>query len=388
MSAAPPRGDPPAPISGDVVDPGAPLLEVTGLRTSFATDRGRIAAVDGVSLTLARGQTLGVVGETGSGKTVLTRSIMGLVPSRGVERTGSVLFEGRELVGLEEKELARLWGRRMALVFQDPMTSLSPSLRIGRQLTDGLRHHLKLSHKEATAEAVRLLTSVGTPDAAGRMGQFPHELSGGLRQRVTIAMALSCGPSLLLADEPTTALDVTVQAQILDLLARVCSERDMGVILVSHDLGVIASRTDTICVMYAGRVVERAPTTELFANPRMPYTDALMRSIPRVAHTPHAPLAAIGGRPPDLAALPVGCAFAPRCDHARPECRVEPPPLRRDPDGHEYACWFPVGEPRRRTEGDAGDRNGVAPATDSGAEAPAVRTVSEVARASAVRDEP
>ena len=332
----------------DAAGPGAPLLEVEDLRTTFATPEGPLSATDGVSFTVERGRTLGIVGESGSGKTVLSRSIMGLLPTRGVERSGHVRLEGRDLVGLGRKELSRIWGDRLAMVFQDPMTSLDPVIRVGRQITDGLHAHQKLSRAEARAKAVELLASVGTPDPGRRARQYPHELSGGLRQRVTIAMALSSDPALLLADEPTTALDVTVQSQILDLLARVQAERHMGMVLVTHDLGVVAGRSDEIAVMYAGRIVERAPTAQLFANPRMPYTEALMASIPRAGDEPHSPLQAIPGRPPSLAALPAGCAFAPRCRYVTDRCRTERPPLRSDVPGHEYACWTPIGTPVAR----------------------------------------
>ncbi len=289
----------------------APLLAVEDLRTTFSTPQGPLRATDGVSFVVERGRTFGIVGESGSGKTVLARSIMGLLPTQGVERSGHVRLEGKDLMGLGRRELAKIWGDRVAMVFQDPMTSLNPVIRIGRQLTDGLHSHQRISRSDAKARALELLRSVGTPDPDRRARQYPHELSGGLRQRVTIAMALSSNPALLVADEPTTALDVTVQAQILDLLDRVRDERHMGMILVTHDLGVIAGRTDEIAVMYAGRIVERAPTRSLFANPRMPYTEALIASIARPGDVPHSPLRAIPGRPPNLARLPSGCAFAP-----------------------------------------------------------------------------
>ena len=334
-----------APTDTAPTDTAPPLLAVDDLRTTFSTLQGPLRATDGVSFVVERGQTFGIVGESGSGKTVLSRSIMGLLPSHGVERSGHVRLEGRELVGLGRRELAKIWGDQVAMVFQDPMTSLNPVIRIGRQLTDGLHSHRKISRSDAKAQAVALLRSVGTPDPDRRVRQYPHELSGGLRQRVTIAMALSSNPALLLADEPTTALDVTVQAQILDLLARVQAERQMGMVLVTHDLGVVAGRTDEIAVMYAGRIVEHAPTRALFSNPRMPYTEALMASIPRAGDVPHSPLPAIPGRPPNLADLPAGCAFAPRCRYAAEQCRTERPPLRSDEAGHDYACWFPIGSP-------------------------------------------
>jgi oligopeptide/dipeptide ABC transporter ATP-binding protein len=326
-----------------------PLLEVIDLHTSFRTGRGLVRAVDGVSLTLGRGRTLGVVGESGSGKTVLSRSIMGLVPGSNVERSGVVRFSGHDLTAMSLAELREVWGMQVALVFQDPMTALNPVVRVGRQITESLRLRAGLDRKAAHETAVALLRSVGIPSPEERLRNYPHELSGGMRQRVMIAIAVACGPKLLLADEPTTGLDVTVQAQILDLLAAQQSERHMGMILVTHDLGVVANRTDDIMVMYAGRVVEQAPTAELFAHTRMPYTEALMRSIPRLAEPSHTRLRAIPGRPPDLAADIQGCRFAPRCPYAQDHCRKEEPPLRAAGQGHLFRCWYPVGS----AEGDA-----------------------------------
>ncbi len=320
-----------------------PLLSVESLHTTFHTDDGPVRALQDVSFDLDVGQTLGVVGESGSGKTVLSRSVMGLLPRRGVERTGRVSFEGRDLVGLRRGDLRPLWGEQIAMVFQDPMTSLSPVLRVGRQVTDAMRRHLGLSRKQAKEAALELLRSVGIPDPERNLRAYPHQLSGGMRQRVVIAIALSCSPKLLLADEPTTALDVTVQAQILDLLARQQRERRMAMILVSHDLDVVAGRTHDIAVMYAGRVVEKAPTRVLFANPRMPYTEALLAATPRHDDKPHARLRAIPGQPPNLLHQPAGCAFAPRCRYVTNRCRVERPSLVTDDDGHSYACWNPLG---------------------------------------------
>jgi oligopeptide/dipeptide ABC transporter ATP-binding protein len=320
------------------------LLEVTDVRTAFRTPRGVVKAVDGVSLTLDRGRTLGIVGESGSGKSVLSRSIMGLLPKRNVERSGSIVYDGRELTTLKPDDLRSLWGTELAMVFQDPMTSLNPVQRIGQQIGEGLRVHVGLDRKDADATALALLQSVGIPEPRRRMRQYPHELSGGMRQRVMIAIALACGPKVLFADEPTTALDVTVQAQILDLLARQQRERDMAVILVTHDLGVVASRADDVAVMYAGQIVEMATTTELFANVRMPYTEALLKSIPLLERPSHTPLQVIPGRPPDLVSPPTGCRFSPRCPYAQDRCRAEAPPLLDDGGGHLYRCWFPVGK--------------------------------------------
>ena len=319
------------------------LVEVEGLSTSFETERGVVRAVDGVDLTISRGRSLGIVGESGSGKTVLSRSIMGLLPSSAI-RSGSARYDGNELIGLSLGEMRRFWGREMAMVFQNPMVSLNPVMRIGDQIAEPLRIHLQMSRTDARDTALQLLDEVHIPEAARRLRQYPHELSGGMRQRVVIAIALACGPAVLFADEPTTALDVTVQSQILDLIAERRRDRNMALVLVTHDLGVVAGHTDDIAVMYAGRIVERAPTRELFANVKMPYTLALLRSIPRLDDEPHTRLHAISGRPPDLIDPPAGCRFAPRCAYAREKCHVETPPLQttENPD-HVYACWYPVG---------------------------------------------
>ena len=320
-----------------------PLLVVEDLRTQFETDRGLVRAVDGVSFTLERGRTLGVVGESGSGKTVLSRSIMGLLPKNGVQRSGSVRFEGVELLAADSSTMAQYWGDQIAMVFQDPMTSLNPVMRIGNQITEGLRRHLDISKEHARETALTLLSSVGIPEPERRLRQYPHEMSGGMRQRVMIAIAIACGPKLLFADEPTTALDVTVQAQILDLLQAQQRERYMAMILVTHDLGVVAGRADEIAVMYAGRVVEKAPTKVLFSSLRHPYTEALLASIPKIGDPSHTRLQTIGGRPPNLIDPPAGCKFSPRCAYVQDRCRTEDPPLT-DPDehGHQYRCWFPV----------------------------------------------
>jgi peptide/nickel transport system ATP-binding protein len=344
-----------APATGtDAPGQGRRLLEVTDLRTHYLTGRGVVKAVDGVSLTLERGRTLGVVGESGSGKTQLARSIMGLLQARNVVRSGSVLYEGCEVVGLPGKAMRQVWGAEMSMVFQDPMTSLNPVVKIGRQITESLRYHLDVDKGEARDTAVALLASVGIPEPGRRVHEYPHQLSGGMRQRVTIAIALACGPKLLFADEPTTALDVTVQAQILDLLQAQQRERHMAMVLVTHDLGVVAGRTDDIAVMYGGKVVERAPTRVLFSEMRHPYTEALLKSIPKVSSPSHTRLEAISGRPPDLISPPPGCNFAPRCPYARDRCRTDEPPLVADAaTGHEFRCWFPVGLPEARTPIDA-----------------------------------
>jgi peptide/nickel transport system ATP-binding protein len=326
-------------------DPDATVLEVTDLVTRFSSERGTVNAVRGVSLSLERGRTLGVVGESGSGKSVLSRSIMGLMPGNA-SRTGSVRFQGEEILNLPSSELRRYWGQKMAMVFQDPMTALNPVLRIERQITESLHEHIDMSKTQARETALALLTSVGIPEPARRLRQYPHEMSGGMRQRIMIAIALACGPRMLFADEPTTALDVTVQAQILDLLQDLQRDRQMAMILLTHDLGVVAGRAHDIAVMYAGRIVEKAPSARLFAAVRHPYTEALLRSIPKLEMDKHTRLDAISGRPPDLVNVPEGCSFAPRCGYAQDICHTDDPPLQADADdpSHVFACHFPVGE--------------------------------------------
>ncbi|HZX53859.1 MAG TPA: ABC transporter ATP-binding protein [Ilumatobacteraceae bacterium] len=333
-------------IQATTRDISGPLLELTDVKTYFKTNRGLVRAVDGVSFTLERGKSLGIVGESGSGKTVLSRSIMGLLPPKSAIRQGSVRFEGREIFHLTRSQMRDIWGKEMAMIFQDPMTSLNPLMKIGKQIAEPLKIHLGMDQKTAWATAERLLQDVRIPEATRRLDQYPHELSGGMRQRVMIAIALACGPTMLFADEPTTALDVTVQAQILDLLNEQRKDRNMSLILVTHDLGVVAGHTNEICVMYGGQLVERAPTKVLFSNMKMPYTEALMQSIPKIEQPSHSRLLAIGGRPPDLVNPPQGCRFAPRCMYARDKCRDEMPPLiETEVAGHFYRCWYPVGSP-------------------------------------------
>ena len=328
------------------VDPGdGPLLEVGDLKTNFTSDRGRVEAVRGVTFTLERGSTLGIVGESGSGKSVLARSIMGLMPSNAT-RTGSVRYDGKEILNAPIKVMREYWGDQMSMVFQDPMTALNPVMRVGKQITESIHEHLDVSKDYANESALKILQSVGIPEAKRRLRQYPHELSGGMRQRVMIAIALACGPKLLFADEPTTALDVTVQAQILDLLQDQQRERFMAVMLVTHDLGVVAGRADDIAVMYAGQIVEKAPTRTLFAEMAHPYTEALLQSIPKLEMPNHTRLQAIGGRPPDLVNPPAGCKFAPRCPYAQDKCREEEPPLEEHgTPGHAFACYYPVNSP-------------------------------------------
>ncbi|MEX0664214.1 MAG: ABC transporter ATP-binding protein [Acidimicrobiia bacterium] len=340
-----------------------PLLEVVDIKTYFETDRGLVRAVDGVSFTLERGKTIGIVGESGSGKTVLSRSVMGLLPRRGLVREGSVRFEGHELIALTPKEMRAYWGSQMSMIFQDPMTSLNPVMKVGKQITESIRQHLDVEKDFAKELAENLLKSVRIPEAHRRLEEYPHQLSGGMRQRVCIAVALAAGPKLLFADEPTTALDVTVQAQVLDLMAEQQRERFMALVLITHDLGVVAGRADEIAVMYAGRIVEKAPTNVLFREMKMPYTQALLSSIPKLADESHTRLATIPGRPPDLVNPPKGCKFAPRCAYVQDRCHEEEPPLTPGPtSGHEFRCWFPVGTPEGNEAFEKNRREGIAAA--------------------------
>ncbi len=345
----------------------APLLDVADLRTTFHTPVGPLAAVDGVEWSLRRGARLGVVGESGSGKSVMSRSIMRLLPKSKVTSTGEVSFDGVDMMSLGRRDLLEMWGPQLAMVFQDPLGSLNPVMKIGKQVGEGLRVHRDLSARAARSAALDLLEEVGIPEPHRRIDEYPHQLSGGMRQRIVIAIALACSPRLLIADEPTTALDVTVQAQILDLLEAQRAERNMSLVLITHDLGIVAGRTDEIIVMYAGRIVERAPTSTLFSDMRMPYTEALFRSIPKVTDDSHARLEIIGGQPPQMTDLPPGCKFASRCKYAQDLCFAEEPALIEVPkaaparssitdsgdDGepdpatgvHLYRCFYPVGTP-------------------------------------------
>jgi peptide/nickel transport system ATP-binding protein len=353
-------------LAGTRTHPDEPLLVLDDVKTHFKTERGLVRAVDGVSLSVQRGESLGIVGESGSGKTVLSRTIMGLLPSTAV-LDGSVTFGGMEILGLSSKQMRHLWGAEMSMIFQNPLNSLNPVMKIGNQITEPLKLHLDMDKTNARETAVQLLRDVHIPEPERRLGQYPHELSGGMRQRVMIAIALACGPTLLFADEPTTALDVTVQAQILEVIAEQRRERNMSVILVTHDLGVVAGHTDQIAVMYGGKLVERAPTRILFADMKMPYTKSLMRSIPDLTAPSHTTLATIPGRPPDLVNPPKGCNFAPRCAYALARCHEEEPPLvtTDDPD-HEYACWYPVGSPEFNSRDDELEAAGSAGSTGAG----------------------
>jgi oligopeptide/dipeptide ABC transporter ATP-binding protein len=318
------------------------VIKVEGLSVSFATPRGELKAVRDVSIELQEGESLGVVGESGSGKTVLSRSIMGLLPSTAT-RTGKITFQGEVISELPKDKVRDLWGTGMAMVFQDPMTALNPVRRIGDQLTESLTVRLGMSKKDAKVRAIELLERVRIPDPKSMMRKFPYQLSGGMRQRIMIAIAVSCKPEMLFADEPTTALDVTVQAQVLELISELRKEFNMAMILVTHDLGVVAGHTDKIAVMYAGDVVEYAPTRQLFANMKMPYTEALLKSIPRLETPTGTRLPVIEGRLPDPTKNEPGCPFANRCAYVTDKCRAEKPPLTDGGNGHFYRCWFPIG---------------------------------------------
>ncbi len=329
----------------------APLLEVTDLVTAFHTDEGTVRAVDGVSFDVAEGGTLGIVGESGCGKSVTSLSIMQLLPSPpGLVEGGTIRFEGKNLLELSEKEMQRLRGNRISMIFQEPMTSLNPVYTAGQQIMEAIRMHRKVSRKDARKQAIEMLTLVGIPAPEQRVDEYPHQLSGGMRQRVMIAMALACEPKLLIADEPTTALDVTIQAQILDLLNRLKTERTMSIILITHDLGVVAEFVDEVVVMYAGKVVERAETEALFADPRHPYTRGLLRSVPSYGDDRDEPgkvskrrLPTIRGVVPDLRELPTGCRFQDRCDDIIDRCRTEEPRLEVS-GGRSVACWASTSE--------------------------------------------
>ncbi|WP_422032385.1 ABC transporter ATP-binding protein [Reyranella sp.] len=315
------------------------LLEVRGLRTHFHTDRGLFRAVDGIDFSVGRGRTVGLVGESGCGKSVTSLSVMGLVASPpGQVEADAILFEGRDVLGLSADERRRLRGGKMSMIFQEPMTSLNPVHTIGQQIVEAILAHTQLSPQAAKARAIEMLELVRIPSATQRVDDYPHLLSGGMRQRVMIAMALSCEPALLIADEPTTALDVTIQAQILDLLQDLQRRLGMAMLIITHDLGVIAEIADEVVVMYAGKIVESAPVDALFADPQHPYTIGLLGSIPRI-EVDRERLSTIEGSVPSPNNQPKGCRFAPRCPFADPRCHLEPPPLRDLGPEHRVACW-------------------------------------------------
>jgi oligopeptide/dipeptide ABC transporter ATP-binding protein len=314
---------------------------VRNLHAAFPTTNGAVLAVSGVSFTVGEGQTMGLVGESGSGKSVTLRSLLGLVPDPGRVIDGEALWDGRDLLSMPEADLRAIRGREISMIFQDPTSSLNPVYTIGEQIAETVRVKLGTPRREARSRAVELLDHVGIPAARARLGSYPHELSGGMRQRVMIAIAIACKPRLLLADEPTTALDVTIQDQILALLAELQQEFGMAMILVSHDLGVVAQNCDSVHVMYAGHVVEQAPTAELFHSPSLPYTAGLLRALPSVREPGRrGRLEPIAGQPPDIAALPEGCPFRPRCPGERPECAAVTMALEPAGPSHTTACPF------------------------------------------------
>ncbi|HLJ56998.1 MAG TPA: ABC transporter ATP-binding protein [Chthonomonadaceae bacterium] len=317
----------------------APVLQVRGLKTHFFTDQGRVPAVDGIDLEIAQGRTLGLVGESGCGKSVTGLSIMRLIARPGKIVAGEVLLRGENLLKLPEREMRVRRGGEIGMIFQEPMTSLDPLFPISDPIVEALRAHRRVTSREALKQATALLADVGIPDPERRIRSYPHELSGGMRQRVMIAVALSCRPAVLIADEPTTALDVTVQAQILALQRELQREHGTAILLITHNLGLVAENCDTVAVMYAGKVVERAPKRSLFRGPRHPYTQGLLRAVPRLDHPPKQPLVTIPGIVPNPLRLPAGCRFRARCPWAIGKCAEEEPPLMAVGEAHASACW-------------------------------------------------
>lgn len=322
-----------------------PLLQVKNLKVQFKTDGGLVRAVNDVSFYLNEGETLGIVGESGSGKSVSSLAIMRLLPTppASIAAESQIIFKGQDLLKLKDEQMRKIRGKEIAMIFQDPMTSLNPVLTIGRQITESLKLHLKMDDRAANRRAIELLKMVGIPSAEKRLGDYPHQFSGGMRQRVMIAMAISCDPKLLIADEPTTALDVTIQAQILELLKRLRKELGTAIMLITHDLGVVAGMCDRIQVMYAGQIVEEAGAKRLYGNPRMPYTIGLLNSIPRLDQRTQERLIPIPGLPPDMVTLPPGCPFEPRCAYRQPVvCQSKHPELREVEEAHRAACLFDI----------------------------------------------
>lgn len=315
------------------------LLSIRNLRTRFHTYEGVVTAVDGIGLEVYRGETLGVVGESGCGKSVTALSILRLLPSPPAEIQGIILFEGVNLLDLNQNEIRQIRGNAISMIFQEPMTSLNPVLTIGLQIGETLELHRGFNKKEAKEEVVRLLRMVGIPDGERRMDDYPHQFSGGMRQRVMIAMALSCNPRLLIADEPTTAVDVTIQAQLLEIIKELTSRLGTAVILITHNLGVVARHVNRMAVMYAGMIVESGPAIEVYSHPRHPYTIGLLASVPRLDQPRKARLVPIDGQPPDLIHLPPGCSFFPRCSYRLERCSTERPELRPVGEDHRVSCW-------------------------------------------------
>jgi oligopeptide transport system ATP-binding protein len=331
-----------------------PLLEVENLTVEFRTDDGVLRAVDGVSFTLERGETLGIVGESGSGKSVCNLALLKLVPQPpGRIVSGRALLDGRDLLQMSPRQLCDIRGRRVAMIFQDPMTSLNPFLTVAEQMTEVTRRHFRLSSRAARHRAVEMLQRVGIPEPERRLDDYPHQFSGGMRQRVMIAMALSCQPDILIADEPTTALDVTIQAQILELMGQLQREEGTAIVLITHDLGVVASICHRVNVMYAGRFVEEAPAEELFRRPRHPYTLGLLRSMPRLDAERRERLTPIHGQPPNPMHMPPGCAFHPRCAYRVEACSTKVPPLLTVAEHHRHACLIDVYDPQAVARADA-----------------------------------
>ncbi|HBE79866.1 MAG TPA: peptide ABC transporter ATP-binding protein [Firmicutes bacterium] len=320
----------------------ANLLEVKDLRVSYHTYAGEVHAVRGVSLEVDKGESVAIVGESGCGKTVTSKSIMGLIsmPPGEIKKESRILFEGKDLLDFSEKEWQKFRGAEAGMIFQDPMTSLNPLMKVGKQIMEGLIIHRAMTRKEALQEAVHMLEIVNIPNAKARIEDYPYQFSGGMRQRVMIAMALACNPKLLIADEPTTALDVTIQAQILELLQDIQEKFNTAIILITHDLGIVAGSVERVIVMYAGQIIEQATVEELFHQPRHPYTEALLRAVPGLKLKNKSPLASIHGKPPDLLAPPSGCAFASRCRFCMKICKTVPPSMTRFNDGHKASCWL------------------------------------------------
>lgn len=318
-----------------------PILQVKNLTTRFRTDRGMVTAVDQVSFDVAPGETLAIVGESGSGKSVTALSILRLIPNPpGNIESGEILFNGEDLLKMSDTKIRAIRGAHIAMIFQEPMSSMNPALTVGKQIAEPIHLHRRTPWRKALNMARDLLGKVQIPDPANRVSAYPHQFSGGMRQRAMIAMGLACEPQLIIADEPTTALDVTVQAQVLDLLKDLASSLNTALILITHDLGVVARYADRVAVMYGGRIVEIAAAEELYDNPRHPYTRGLMESVPRIDGDTSRPLVPIDGQPPDLAAMPAGCAFMPRCKQAIEQCRHSKPPLEQVVQGHYKACFI------------------------------------------------
>jgi len=320
-----------------------PLLQIKNLQTEFHIGKRVVKAVDGINLTVKAGEMLAIVGESGCGKSVTAMSIMRLLPQPPAQLTGEILFEGRDILTMSMNEMRDIRGKDISMIFQEPMTSLNPAYTVGEQISEGLRLHCQMDKKTAWAKSIEMLELVGIPAAAQRAGEYPHQLSGGMRQRVMIAMALSCNPRLLLADEPTTALDVTIQAQILDLIRNLVREFNTALIMITHDLGVVAEMAQNMIVMYAGRVVEQGTVAEVFSKPMHPYTAGLMDSIPQLDGSKKERLHTIEGVVPDLSALPMGCSFTDRCEYAKEKCHFERPSLSSPSDGRKVACHYPLG---------------------------------------------